>query len=105
VVAHACNVSRDQEDYGPRPVWAKGEQDPISTNKPGMVVHTCVSIYERGIGRRNMVGGWPWTKTQDPIQKITKPKREGYMAQLVEGWSSKCKALSSNHSITKRINK
>jgi hypothetical protein len=38
---------------------------------------------------------------QDPNSKITKAKRAGGMAQVVEHLHSKCKALSSNPSITK----
>jgi hypothetical protein len=34
--AHTCNASylrdKDQEDYGPRPAWAKSQQEPMSTN-------------------------------------------------------------------------
>jgi hypothetical protein len=43
-------------------------------------------------------------KNSTPIQKITKAKRSGGMAQVVEHFPSKnkSKALSSKHSITKK---
>jgi hypothetical protein len=44
LVAHACNPSssggRDQENYGLKPAWANGSQDPISKisiTKKGLV--------------------------------------------------------------------
>jgi hypothetical protein len=44
VVAHACNLrsfrSRDQEYIGLRPSQANSYQDPISTKKLVIVVHT-----------------------------------------------------------------
>jgi hypothetical protein len=50
VVAHVCNPSylgsRDQEDQGLRPAWQKISETPISTNKLGRVVCTCVPSYE-----------------------------------------------------------
>jgi hypothetical protein len=36
------------------------------------------------------------TKAQDPIQKITKAKKNEVLTQVVEGLPSKDKALSSN---------
>jgi hypothetical protein len=37
-------------------------------NKPG-VAYTFNPKYSGGIGRRIVVQGWPWAKTQDPIKK------------------------------------
>jgi hypothetical protein len=51
--------------------------------------------YEAGIGRI-VVLGQPRSKTQDPIQKITKTKRAWGVAQVVEHLPSKCKALCSS---------
>jgi hypothetical protein len=43
-MAHDYNPNysedRDQEGHHSRPAGAKNQQDPISTNTPGMVVHT-----------------------------------------------------------------
>jgi hypothetical protein len=64
----------------------------MSTNKPGMVVHTCNPKYTGGIGRRIMVQDWPQKK--DPIQKITKTKRAGGVAQVVECLPTKHESLS-----------
>jgi hypothetical protein len=44
--------SRDQEDYGLRPFWAKSMETLISNNKLGMVVHACHPSYVGGIGLR-----------------------------------------------------
>jgi hypothetical protein len=42
-------------------------------------------------------------KKQDSISKITKAKRIGGMAQVVESLSSNCESLSSNYSTAKII--
>jgi hypothetical protein len=42
-----------------------------------------------------IVQGRPQTKVQDPIQKITKAKRAGSVAQVLECLPSKYKALNS----------
>jgi hypothetical protein len=55
-----------------------------------------------GIGRRISVLGWSQAKSEDPISKITKVKRAGGMAQMVESLPSKCMALSSNTSTVKK---
>jgi hypothetical protein len=56
----------------------------------------CNSSYARGIGRRNVVQGWPWQKAWAPIWYITKAVRAGVMAQVLEHPPGKHKALSSN---------
>jgi hypothetical protein len=66
-----------------------------------MVVHNWNPSYVGGIGKRTVVQGWPQTKTQNPIQKITKAKRTGSMAQVVECLPTKLRALSSTSSINK----
>jgi hypothetical protein len=47
-----------------------------------MVIHACDSNYVRGVNRRTIVQV-SWGKNQDPIQKITKAKRAGGMAQVI----------------------
>jgi hypothetical protein len=42
---------------------------------------------------------------QNPISKITRPKRAGVVAQETECVPSKCKALCSNSSTTKKREK
>jgi hypothetical protein len=42
-------------------------------------------------------------KKQDPISKVTRVKRAGGMAQAVEPLPHKCKTLSSNPSIAKKV--
>jgi hypothetical protein len=45
MVAHTCNPTYlGLADPGSRLAWAKNYQDPISTNKPGMLVHVCNPI-------------------------------------------------------------
>jgi hypothetical protein len=53
-VAHNPSYSggRDQADHGSRPALAKSDQDPISTNKLGMVMEACNLSYAGGLGRR-----------------------------------------------------
>jgi hypothetical protein len=41
-------------------------------------------------------------KKGDPVSKITRVKRAGGMAKVVEYLSSKCEVLSSNPSTTKK---
>jgi hypothetical protein len=41
-------------------------------------------------------------KNEDPVSKITRAKKAGCMAHIVEHLPSKCKTLSSNHSTTKK---
>jgi hypothetical protein len=54
VIAHICNPSysegRDREDCCSRPARAVSSRDPISINKPGMVVCACHPSYLGGIG-------------------------------------------------------
>jgi hypothetical protein len=76
-VAHTCNPSswggKDEENRTLRLTWVK--KDPISTNKPGVVVHICNPTCVKSICRRIAVWGQTWAKTQDPIHKITKEKK------------------------------
>jgi hypothetical protein len=69
------------------------------------VVHACNSSYlgNREIGRimvQTSLG-----KKRDPISKITRAKRAGGVAQVVEPLPSKCKALSSNPKTKKKKKK
>jgi hypothetical protein len=48
----------DQEDCGSRPAWEKSYQDPISTNKPGKVMHAWNPSYMGDVGRRIVVQCW-----------------------------------------------
>jgi hypothetical protein len=60
-----CMGGRDQGDHSWRPVWAKFEQDPISTNNLGLVTFACHPSYEEGINRRDAV--------QDSLEKSGRP--------------------------------
>jgi hypothetical protein len=55
MVAQVCNPSysegRDWRDHCSRPAQAKCYPDPISTNKPGIVVCVCNPSYSRGSHR------------------------------------------------------
>jgi hypothetical protein len=44
-----------------------------------------------------------WAKKLDPIRKITKAKRAGGMAQMVEHLPSKSEALNSNPSSASQL--
>jgi hypothetical protein len=57
-------------------------------------------IPDPGIGRKNVIWGKSWAKMQDPIQKLTKAKLAGGVAQMRELLSSKDKALCSSPSTT-----
>jgi hypothetical protein len=67
-----------------------------------MVGHACNPSYVEGKGRRIMVWGLPWAKTQDPTWKLTKPKKgiSKRMAQVLEHLPSKHKVLNSKPSTT-----
>jgi hypothetical protein len=68
-----------------------------------MVMHACTFSYSGSIGRRIIVQGQTWEKTQDPIQKIAKTKNGTTgMIQVVEHLPSKFKDLSSNPSTAKK---
>jgi hypothetical protein len=62
-----------------------------------MMVHDCDSSYVEGIGRIITVD--PWKKARPYLKN--KSKRAGDMAQVVT-LASKCEALSSNHSTSKK---
>jgi hypothetical protein len=47
----------DQEDHSSRSVWAKSQQNSISTNKLGVMVHACHPNYAGRIGRKITVQG------------------------------------------------
>jgi hypothetical protein len=57
-----------------RPARANSSRDPISTNNPGMVVHTCHTSYMESINRRITVQTGLGMKVR-PYSKITKAKR------------------------------
>jgi hypothetical protein len=80
------------EKHGSRPGWAKGLQDPTSTEKNlGTVAHNYhpsysekLKIRDHGSGQMVRLG-----KKRDPISKITRAKRAGLVAQAgLEAWSS-----------------
>jgi hypothetical protein len=55
---------------GSRPTKAKKSyRDPISTNKPDMVIHALDPNYIRGIGRRIVVQGQPRRKSKTSCEK------------------------------------
>jgi hypothetical protein len=93
---------RDWKDCGSRPVRAKSYQDPISTNKLGMMVHPCNPSYLEGIGR--ICGPrMAWAKSWRPYLK-NKNKRYTGVAQVVEPLPSMHKALVLIPSIEKKKN-
>jgi hypothetical protein len=55
------------------------------------------------------IGGlWPrsaWAKKRDPISKLTRAKRAGIMAQVVQYLPGKCEVLNSNPQYLKKIAK
>jgi hypothetical protein len=93
---------RDRKDHGSKPAQAKRQQDPISTNKVGIAVCACHQKYLGSISRRT-AGQEAWGITPDLIQKITKAKRAGDLAQALEHLPSKCQTLSSNPSTANTI--
>jgi hypothetical protein len=64
-IAHAYNPSYlrdgDREGYCLKPIPAKSNQDSISVNNSGMMVHTCDPRYAKD--RRIEAQGWFRTKT------------------------------------------
>jgi hypothetical protein len=69
--------------------------------KLSMVAHPCHPSH----GRKYKIGGVVQAslgKKPDPISKITRTKRARSVTQAVKHLSSKCKALSSNHSTAKK---
>jgi hypothetical protein len=46
IVVYAYNPSILDQDCGSKLAWAKSWQDPISTNKWDVVVHTCIPRYK-----------------------------------------------------------
>jgi hypothetical protein len=67
-----------------------------------MVVHTFHPSCAGGINRRSR-SGQPGQKRETLLEKISKAKRAGGMAQVLEHLHNKPKALSSNTSATKKI--
>jgi hypothetical protein len=45
---HGNSGGGDQEDHGSRPAWVKSWGDPISINKPGVMVQVCHPSYAGG---------------------------------------------------------
>jgi hypothetical protein len=64
-------------------------------NKMDIVVNVCNPSYRGCVIRRTTVQVLPWQKPLSPYLKITKAKRTGGVAQVVECLSSKHKALTS----------
>jgi hypothetical protein len=64
---------RNWRYQGSRPDWAKSYWDPKSTNKPGIMVHTCYMVvnpnHTGGVGRRIAVLNQPQAKTARPYTK------------------------------------
>jgi hypothetical protein len=103
VVAHTCNPSYSGDlyrvDCSSRSAWAKSSQDPISINKKAGYSGLFLNLRHMGsINRRIAIQTSPGIK-EDPISNITKTKRPGSMAQVVEQLSSKFK--NSNPGNTK----
>jgi hypothetical protein len=77
-MVHTWNSSYSGGDRGSRFEASLGKKLANSyLNKPDKVVHICNLSYKGGTSRIEDQG-WPWAKTQHPIQNITKPKK-GWM--------------------------
>jgi hypothetical protein len=84
MVAHVCNPSylggREQEDRSLRPAPAKSLPDTISTNKFGVVAHTCYpSNVGSGSKRISVQAGLD--KNSRPSLKVMKAKEDWHVAQ------------------------
>jgi hypothetical protein len=75
---------------------------PISINKPGMVAHIHNPSYLRGRGRRIVDHAGPMQTHRTCIEKITKAKMAGVLAQVTNHLSNKPEAPSSNPSTAKK---
>jgi hypothetical protein len=64
-----------------------------------MGAYACESTYTGGLGRKIMARGQPWAKMWAPIQKITKVKMAGVMAQVIEHLPSSAEFKPSNAKI------
>jgi hypothetical protein len=88
---HICNPSYLQSGGLQFLVSPGKQQDLIS--KAGVVMHTCHPSYVGGINR--IVGVQASLCVMlEPNRKITKSKRAGGMAHMIECLPSKCKGLS-----------
>jgi hypothetical protein len=66
------------------------------------MTHACTPSYVEE-GKKIMVRSQTEQKVQDPVWKITKIKRAGRVAQLIDWLSIQGKALSSNPSIVMKM--
>jgi hypothetical protein len=85
-----------------RPAWQKVSKTLSTTNpikKLSGVACAYKPSYMGSLSRRTAVQGWPWTKTREPISKITKAKRAGGIAQVIEFLPSKYTTLRSSPGI------
>jgi hypothetical protein len=77
--APVCNPSysgsRDQEDHGSRPVWARKFTRPHLNKELGMVVCACHPGYPGSINRNIPGLRWAGHKSETLYKKIPKAKR------------------------------
>jgi hypothetical protein len=73
---------------------------PNVVSKLGVVLYACNLSYVWGMNRRTSAQA-DMDKNQDSVWKLTKVKRAGDVAQVIECLSSKSKAFSSHSSTTK----
>jgi hypothetical protein len=66
---------------------------PIPMKNVGVVAHTCLPSYGGKPKNRRIKVQLAWAKKQDPISKITRGKRTGGVAQVVEHLLSNHKAI------------
>jgi hypothetical protein len=106
MVSQSCNPSHsggsDQEDRGTKPACANSSQDPISTNKLGVValpVTPALRKAEAGPPQSRLALG----KTARPYLKNNpKAKMCAGISQVLERLSGKQEALSSNSTTTSK---
>jgi hypothetical protein len=68
----------------------------LSQKQARIVLHACGPSYSGGKDRRIKDEGWPLAKCTRPYLIITKSKKAGGMAQMIELLPHKCQAISSN---------
>jgi hypothetical protein len=62
----------DWEDHSLRTAWQKSEEDPISTNTPGLVSSPVVPVAQEAIVRMIAIQGQPRQKHETPYEKSKK---------------------------------
>jgi hypothetical protein len=100
-MTYACNPSYlgggELKDLGSSPALAKSLQDSISANKLSVVIHVCK--FQLSAGSWSEASPSKNTRT---CTKITKAKKAGGVARVIECVLSKYEVMSSNPSSTKK---